>query len=306
MDYVTISNRHFSEEFGDMTEATSKDKHRPLKRGCMLKRYTDDLEHSWVVKFLQDLRGRWQGQETSLDQLDSFMNADSTNTSFVLENIEDSRDCSWRDKDSWRDKEKSYPIAHFIYRKGEDWDLCKDLFYTVTQLLDDAFPTLSSRSELTESAINDLSQGKAKSSLPSLDETSSEDEIAGVEADIVHLLLTELWIASRDLQFTSVPENGADSGRRGQHGGQEGSGKKLGAYNRFNRARNARVYCLALPNRMGKMMTATRKNQIAEGLVDEVPGCRMNLAVRSSSTIRKSMVDVADVVSTLTEMSVIY
>lgn len=220
MDYVTVSNRHFSEEFGDMAEATSKDKHRPLKRGCMLKHYAEDLEHSWVVKFLQDLRGRWQGQETSLDQLDSFMNADSANTSFVLEDIEDSRDCSWRDK------EKSYPMAHFIYRRGEDWDLCKDLFYTVTQLLDDAFPTLSSRSELTESAINDLSQGKAKSSLPSLDEASSEDEIAGVEADIVHLLLTELWIASRDLQFTSVPENGADSGRKEQHGGQEGGGKK--------------------------------------------------------------------------------
>jgi hypothetical protein len=230
MDYVTVSNRHFSEKFEDMTEATSKDEHRPLKRGCMLKRYTDGLEHSWVVKFLQDLRGRWQGQETSLDQLDTFMNADSTNTSFFLEDIEDSRACSWRDK------EKSYLMAHFIYPSGEDWDLRKDLFYTVTQLLDDTFPTLSSRSEVTESAINDLSRGKAKSSLPSLDEASSEDEIAGVEADIVHLLLTEFWIASRDLPFTSVPENGANSGRKEQHGGQESVGEKARGVKSFQSA----------------------------------------------------------------------
>jgi hypothetical protein len=178
------------------------------RKGDLLDRYLVDLEDSWVVRFMLNVGQASQEQHTSSDQLDSFMNAFR-----IHPGIEDTI--------NWRAEDPTYALNEHVYNKRGPVKLYKDLLRSTEQILEETFSPIYAASELKQAALCELDHRQIESSVPSLGDASSVNELADVEVNIVHMLLTKLWIACQDPRFTLIPEDGTGDGSKGQEGTQK-------------------------------------------------------------------------------------
>jgi hypothetical protein len=147
-------------------------------------------------------------QITSSDQLDSFMNA------FCIHpGIEDTA--------NWRAEDPRYALNEHVYNKRGPLELYKDLLRSTEQIVEETFNPIYGASELKKAALCELGYRQTESSVPSFGEASSVNELADVEVNMVHMLLTKLWIACQDPIFTLIPEDGTGDGSKGQESTQK-------------------------------------------------------------------------------------
>jgi hypothetical protein len=218
MHLVIDSDPRPTTQLESKTRAGVKGTRVQFKKDHLLEGFTIDLEESSVLRFMRDVEGVSQRQNTSFCHLDSFMN-----TSSALESIGDIH------ADLRGNNESAYSMDPFTCKKGEALDLGKDLQWSVKRLIDESLFPLHGQSEPTTAATCELARQQEKSSLPNLVRKSSADGLTKVEINLAPMLLTKLWIACQDPYLTPVPEDGAEDAGKGQRSSQKSSGGKGGS-----------------------------------------------------------------------------
>jgi hypothetical protein len=218
----------FYSSMGTEMEETTKRRlevnQEPLEGGYLVRRYMADLEDSWIFKFMLNVERAAKGSHSFLTKNDSVTTRSSSPDEFehTKANV-------------WRDHEPTYSMDDFTYDDRGGSNLYDDLLQSTKNIFDKTFSPTHIRSKLTREALCDLDQQRSESSLPSLDEVSSEDDIADLEANMVHMLMGKLWIACQDPSSTCGPQDGAGHGSRDQQSSQESSQNKAGSQGSPNR-----------------------------------------------------------------------